>query len=183
VIRRLTTSICPLSHTGYKSLFLKKISPVFGHESSGDMAQKLPESQGAHRPKSGVLAKPRLSITDTSTAHTNSIIRCLDCKRDAIQVEPFRACPSVVILLDETDHIQSLSSTLSESNAFFESAISPSLAREMSTMSATKRCLLTPADNCMQLNRKSRELKLWARFGTATTRKRAHLGRSIRNPL
>ena len=107
-----------------KSLFLKKISPVFDHESSDDMAQKLPELQSAHRLKSVVLAEARLCITNTSTAHMNSIIRCLNCKRDTIQVEPFRTCPSLVILLDETDHIQAISSMLPESNAFFESAVS-----------------------------------------------------------
>jgi len=88
------------------------------------MAQKLPELQGVHRLKSIVLAEPRLCITNTFTAHTNSIIRCLNCKKDAIKIELFRTCPSVVILLDETDHIQAISLTLPESNAFFESAVS-----------------------------------------------------------
>src|ERR1700734_680299 len=82
LIRRLTTSICPLSHTEYiKSLFLKKISLVFGCESSDEMAQKLPELKGVHRLKSIVLAEPRLCITNTFTAHMNSIIRCLNCKK------------------------------------------------------------------------------------------------------
>jgi hypothetical protein len=62
-MRRLTTSICPLSHTEYiKSLFLKKISPVFDHESLDDIAQKLPELQGAHPLKSVVLAEPHQHI-------------------------------------------------------------------------------------------------------------------------